>query len=152
MIQHFELQKQEDDTLCLIDEQGQKHSLKYLMTLCPQARVYAFEAKMGAGKTTLISQLCRELGTADVANSPTFAIVNVYEVGAEEMYHFDCYRLKNLQEALDLGAEEYLYSGSYCFIEWPKVLSPILPEDTINISIDVNHDGTRKLTIHDYID
>ena len=152
MIQHFVLKKQADDKLCLLDEKGQMHPLTYLLTLCPQARVYAFEARMGAGKTTLISQLSRELGTNDVANSPTFAIVNVYEFGEEEMYHFDCYRLKNLQGAMDLGAEEYLYSGNYCFIEWPGVLSPILPDDTVAILIDVQEDGTRKLTIHDYID
>ncbi len=147
MYQQFELLKKADDTLLLVDEAGKEHVLREILLLHPDARVYAFVAKMGVGKTTFISQLSHEMGTDDTANSPTFAIVNVYEVGSDEIYHFDCYRLKNLQEALDLGAEEYIYSGKYCFIEWPEVLAPILPDDTVYIHIDVLEDGTRKLTI-----
>ena len=113
-------------------------------------KVFAFYGKMGAGKTTFIKQLCQEMGTDDVVNSPTFAIVNVYDVEHPhngEVYHFDCYRLKDIREALDFGAEEYLYSGNYCFIEWPEMIDRILPEDTVNIHIEVLENGDRRLTI-----
>ena len=103
---------------------------------------------MGAGKTTFISELCREMGTNDVTNSPTFAIVNVYELNnGDEIYHFDCYRLKDIREALDFGAEEYLYSGNYCFIEWPEIIEPILPNDTVNVTINVLPNGDRQIAI-----
>lgn len=90
------------------------------------------------------------MGTDDVVNSPTFAIVNVYDVEHPhkgEVYHFDCYRLKDIREALDFGAEEYLYSGNYCFIEWPEMIDRILPEDTISIHIEVLENGDRQLRI-----
>lgn len=110
--------------------------------------VYAFHGQMGAGKTTCITQLCTELGTYDVVNSPTFAIVNVYETEQHhDIYHFDCYRLKDIREALDFGAEDYLYSGNYCFIEWPDIIAPLLPEDTVHIYFEVLDDNTRKVTI-----
>ena len=113
-------------------------------------RVFAFHGNMGAGKTTFIKQLCEDMGTQDVVNSPTFAIVNVYDVQTPysgEVYHFDCYRLKDLREAQDFGAEEYLYSGNYCFIEWPEMIAPLLPEDTVQIRIEVQDNGDRTLTI-----
>lgn len=114
----------------------------------PAARVYAFDAPMGAGKTTFISELCRDLGTDDVANSPTFAIVNVYGLpNGQEIYHFDCYRLKDIREAVDFGAEDYLYSGNYCFIEWPDIIDPLLPEDTVFVRIIVQDNGNRQLVI-----
>ena len=103
---------------------------------------------MGAGKTTFISELCREMGTNDVTNSPTFAIVNVYElINGDEIYHFDCYRLKDIREALDFGAEEYLYSGNYCFIEWPEKIEALLPEDTVYVRITPLENGDRKLVV-----
>ena len=84
--------------------------------------VFAFYGQMGAGKTTFIKAVCEQLGVTDVVASPTFAIVNEYrsETTAELIYHFDCYRIKDIREAIDFGAEEYLYSGNYCFIEWPE--------------------------------
>ena len=119
-----------------------------ILSVYPERRVYALHGSMGAGKTTFTKQLCEEMGCADVVNSPTFAIVNVYEDGqGEEIYHFDCYRLKNIGEALNLGAEEYLYSGNYCFIEWPELIAPLLPEDTIRVSIQPLPNGDRLLQI-----
>ena len=119
-----------------------------VLNVYPGKRVYALKGKMGAGKTTFTKRLCEALGTNDVVNSPTFAIVNVYEdKNGEEMYHFDCYRLKDVREALDFGAEEYLYSGKYCFIEWPDVLEPILPEDTVEINFEVKENGDRLLSL-----
>jgi tRNA threonylcarbamoyladenosine biosynthesis protein TsaE len=88
-----------------------------------------------------------------VVNSPTFAIVNVYEVEAmrrkgekQEVYHFDCYRIKDLREAMDMGTEEYLYSGNYCFIEWAEMIEPLLPEDTVWVKIEVEENGERSLS------
>ncbi|MBR4562869.1 MAG: tRNA (adenosine(37)-N6)-threonylcarbamoyltransferase complex ATPase subunit type 1 TsaE [Paludibacteraceae bacterium] len=127
---------------------GEEVPMTDVLNVYPERRVYALNGKMGAGKTTFTKQLCEELGTMDIVNSPTFAIVNVYEDGqGEEIYHFDCYRLKNLAEAMDLGAEEYLYSGRYCFIEWPDVLEPILPEDTVEITFTVTDNGDRVLRL-----
>ena len=134
--------------LQLLDESQKTVPLTTILDVTQPSRVYAFRAPMGTGKTTFISELCQAMGTTDVVNSPTFAIVNVYELpDKEEVYHFDCYRLKNLQEAIDLGAEEYLYSGHYCFIEWPELIEPILPEDTVYVSIRVLDNGDRQLTI-----
>lgn len=113
-------------------------------------RVFAFYGKMGAGKTTFIKHLCEEMGTQDVVNSPTFAIVNVYDVERPyqgEVYHFDCYRLKDVREAMDFGAEEYLYSGNYCFIEWPDMITSLLPDDTVNVYIEVLDNDERQLTL-----
>lgn len=112
-------------------------------------RVFAFDGKMGVGKTTFIKQLCEDLGTEDVVNSPTFAIVNVYDIKGDvpQVYHFDCYRLKDIHEALDFGAEDYLYSGNYCFIEWPEKIAAILPEDTVWVHITENEDGSRTMTV-----
>jgi tRNA threonylcarbamoyladenosine biosynthesis protein TsaE len=105
---------------------------------------------MGAGKTTFIKCLCEAMGTEDIVNSPTFAIVNVYEVEAigerQEVYHFDCYRIKDIREALDMGTEEYLYSGNYCFIEWAEMIEPLLPEDTVWVKIEVMDNGERQLS------
>ena len=112
--------------------------------------VFAFYGKMGAGKTTFIKCLCEAMGTEDIVNSPTFAIVNVYEIDTterEEVYHFDCYRIKDIHEAIDFGAEEYLYSGHYCFIEWAEMIEPLLPDDTVWVNIEVQEDGNRTLTI-----
>lgn len=100
-------------------------------------RVFAFNGSMGAGKTTFIKAVCEELGVEDVINSPTFAIINEYESHVGTIYHFDCYRLKNIQEALNLGAEEYLYSGNLCFIEWAENIENIMPDNTINVNIEV---------------
>lgn len=139
---------EENDLLKLVNEQNEIVPATNILQVNKDKRVFAFNGKMGAGKTTFIRQLCKEMGVDDVVNSPTFAIVNVYEDhNGEEIYHFDCYRLKTIQEALDFGAEEYLYSGKYCFIEWPDIIEPILPEDTLYINLFVNDDGSRTLEI-----
>lgn len=146
------------DGLLLLNEAGVSVSAHdWLLTFAPR-RVLAFYGEMGAGKTTFVTWLCSQLGVTDAVNSPTFAIVNVYDVpcsrlpgeageGTEEMYHFDCYRLTNLQEALDLGAQDYLDSGSYCLIEWPQVLEPLLPDDTVCVRFSVLPDGDRLLEV-----
>ena len=105
---------------------------------------------MGAGKTTFISALCRALGVdEDLANSPSFSIINEYrsDTTAELIYHFDLYRLENVDEALEIGVEDYFDSGALCLLEWPERIEPLLPDDTVKVNITVNDDDTRTLTI-----
>ena len=140
------------ETLLLLNEQGQEVSALEILKATEPHRVFAFDGKMGAGKTTFIKKLVESMGTVDVVNSPTFAIVNVYDVEQPykgEVYHFDCYRLKDIREALDFGAEEYLYSGNYCFIEGPEMIEPLLPEDTVWVHITPLENGDRRLEIED---
>ncbi|MGC3977053.1 MAG: tRNA (adenosine(37)-N6)-threonylcarbamoyltransferase complex ATPase subunit type 1 TsaE [Paludibacteraceae bacterium] len=112
--------------------------------------IYCFNGKMGAGKTTFIKALCDELGVNETVNSPTFSIINEYETKDQKIiYHFDCYRLNKIEDALNIGAEDYLNSGNICFIEWPEVLSPILPDNAIFIEIEEIDGGIRMLTIHE---
>lgn len=111
--------------------------------------VVALHGEMGAGKTTFINALCRELGVeSDPTASPTFALVNEYrsDTTAELIYHFDLYRLESLDEALDMGMEDYLDCGALCLIEWPDIVDPMLPDDTIDLHIAVNPDGSRTLS------
>lgn len=113
-------------------------------------KVYAFDGNIGAGKTTFIKAICQELGVTDTVNSPTFAIVNEYETAKGYIiYHFDCYRLNRLQEAYDLGAEEYLHSGQICFIEWPENIEPLLPDNVRRVQIIVNDDNSRTVLLDD---
>lgn len=108
--------------------------------------VFAFHGKMGAGKTTFIKAICEKLGVEDTINSPTFAIINEYRSNtAELVYHFDFYRINKQEEAFDLGYEDYFYSGSLCFIEWPEKVEELLPHDTIHVTITEQEDGTRQV-------
>ena len=110
--------------------------------------VFAFNGKMGAGKTTFIKAVCEMLGVKETVNSPTFSIVNEYEgTNGRIIFHFDCYRINKVQEALDFGAEEYLYSGNLCFIEWSENIAPILPESIVNVDIEETENGKRKITL-----
>lgn len=110
-------------------------------------KVWCFDAEMGAGKTTLTKVICKELGVKDEMSSPTFSIVNEYqtEKGAD-IYHFDFYRLKDLEEAIEIGVEDYLFSGNMCLLEWPEIVSPLLPDEYLQISIKLVGDNTRSLT------
>ena len=110
-------------------------------------KIFLFYGEMGAGKTTLIKSICEYLGTTDPATSPTFSIVNEYVTPQGKIYHFDFYRLKTETEALDMGYEEYFYSGNYCFIEWPGKISGLLPELFIRIDIKVTGDNSREISI-----
>lgn len=112
-------------------------------------KVFAFNGNMGAGKTTFINAVCKMMGVTQIVNSPTFSIVNEYEtVIGNIIYHFDCYRIQKIQEALDLGAEEYLYSGNYCFIEWSENIAPILPDYFVKVNITEHEDGSRLIEIN----
>ena len=108
-------------------------------------KVFAFYGKMGAGKTTFIKAICEELGVDDVITSPTFAIVNEYQSATtgDSIYHFDFYRIKKLEEVYDMGYEDYFYSGSLCFLEWPELIDDLLPEDATKVTIEATDDGGR---------
>lgn len=113
----------------------------------PEERLFAFYGKMGAGKTTLIKALCRALGSTDPITSPTFALVNEYSTAQNErIFHFDFYRIKNIEEALDIGFDDYIYSGKYCFMEWPENIEALLPDQVVAVNIEVLDTDARKIT------
>ncbi|MGV3763476.1 tRNA (adenosine(37)-N6)-threonylcarbamoyltransferase complex ATPase subunit type 1 TsaE [Parapedobacter sp.] len=118
-----------------------------LLAAVGNQRVLLFYGAMGAGKTTLINALCQQLGVTDPTSSPTFAIVNEYDSAAGTLYHFDFYRIKSEQEAFDLGYEDYFYSGSYCLVEWPEKITPLIPDNAVHIHITAAADGSRRITI-----
>ena len=112
--------------------------------------VYAFYGQMGAGKTTFINALCLALGVEDDnTGSPSFAIINEYrsDTTAELIYHFDCYRLENEEEAVDIGVEDYFDCGAICLIEWPERIENLLPDDTVTVQVTVEPDESRTLTL-----
>ncbi|MDD3788971.1 MAG: tRNA (adenosine(37)-N6)-threonylcarbamoyltransferase complex ATPase subunit type 1 TsaE [Petrimonas sp.] len=107
-------------------------------------KVFAFYGAMGAGKTTFIKALCEEMGVRETVASPTFAIINEYKTDkGEPVFHFDFYRINKLEEVFDFGYEDYFYSGNLCFIEWPELVEPVLPEDVVKISIRETGGGSR---------
>ena len=111
-------------------------------------KVVLFNGLMGAGKTTFIKSLCKQLGVEDVTSSPTFSLVNEYEMpDGKRIYHFDLYRINSEIEALDMGIEEYLYSGNWCFIEWPEKIPNLLPENVTTVTIRETENGDRALEI-----
>ena len=111
-------------------------------------RVFAFYGQMGAGKTTFIAAVCKALGIEEPVNSPTFAIVNEYVAdNGETVYHFDCYRLNTIRDALNIGIEEYFASGNICFIEWAENIEELLPADTVRVNIVVEDDGSREVSV-----
>jgi tRNA threonylcarbamoyladenosine biosynthesis protein TsaE len=132
------------------------HSLKEinkaaheLLNLLNNKRVIAFFGEMGAGKTTFIKAICKALGVSDAVISPTFSIVNEYQSSCHgTIYHFDFYRIENIEEAYDFGYEEYFYSQNYCFIEWPEKIKELLPENTVSVKIEITGNTERNLEIH----
>lgn len=107
-----------------------------------------FYADMGAGKTTLIKEIIKQLHVSDTVNSPTFSLVNEYiSTNDELIYHFDFYRIEDENEALDIGIDDYFYKNAWCFVEWPQNVENLLPLDTVSIHIDIINESTRKLTI-----
>lgn len=111
-------------------------------------KVIIFKGQMGVGKTTLIKVLAANLGVKDTISSPTFSLVNEYKVSENQnVYHFDVYRLQSESEALDMGIDEYLYSGHWCFIEWAEKISNLLPDLYTTINLELLPDGKRKLTL-----
>jgi tRNA threonylcarbamoyladenosine biosynthesis protein TsaE len=110
-------------------------------------KVWLFYGEMGSGKTTLIKEICREAGVADVMSSPTFSIVNEYETADGQAFHFDFYRIKNEAEAYDIGTDEYFYSGSPCFVEWPEKIPSLIPPKHASIDLQVENNTKRTIVI-----
>ena len=119
---------------------------KSLLNFAGDEKIFVFEGDMGAGKTTFIKAICAELGVEDTVSSPTFSIVNEYAAGNQTIYHFDFYRIKNLQEAYDIGYEEYFYSGDLCLLEWPERVEELLPEHYIKVQIKAPSPDQRSFT------
>ncbi len=118
-----------------------------LITRFPRGRIFAFYGNMGAGKTTFIQAICKVLGTTDNVTSPTFAIINEYKTKSDRsIFHFDFYRIINIEEAFDMGYEDYFYSGEYCLIEWPEKIEPLLPPEFVAVKIEEEQDGTRTIS------
>ncbi len=112
----------------------------------PADRIFALYGQMGAGKTTFIKALCEQLHVIDYVTSPTFALVNEYETADSKLvYHLDFYRIKNIQEAYDIGYEEYFSSGAYCFIEWPELIETLLPPVTVKVFIRETENKKRMI-------
>lgn len=112
-------------------------------------KLFAFYGQMGAGKTTLIRSICKELGVTEEVNSPTFAIVNEYNAHNQTIYHFDFYRINRPEEALDFGLYDYFDSNNICIMEWPENIEPLLPQDTTKIEISIIDTNTRKIKMDD---
>ncbi len=111
------------------------------------SKIFLLYGEMGIGKTTLIKSLVKKLGVNEVSKSPSFSIVNEYDSENGVVYHFDFYRINNIEEAYDMGIEEYLYSKKYIFIEWPEKVTALLPTNAINISIRKNNNGSRTIKL-----
>lgn len=112
-----------------------------------EEKIILFYGDMGAGKTTLISALCKQLGTKDLPSSPTFSIVNEYKLDEAAIFHFDFYRLKNQNEAFDLGYEDYFYSDQYCLIEWPEKIPDLLPPHYLKVEIKAIDENERVVNL-----
>jgi tRNA threonylcarbamoyladenosine biosynthesis protein TsaE len=138
------------DSILIKDIQSISDAAQSFIKQMGDATVFAFNGKMGAGKTTFIKAVCEELGVSDVINSPTFAIVNEYrsETTAALIYHFDFYRINDVSEAYHIGAEDYFNSGALCLIEWPDKITALLPDDTVFVHIEELEDGARMLSIN----
>ncbi len=122
--------------------------IRYISESDLQSNIFAFYGKMGAGKTTFIKAICKALGVQDNVNSPTFTIINEYKSAKGfPIYHFDFYRINRLQEAYDIGTEDYFSGSGLCLIEWPEKIAEILPEDCIKVSITTNPDLSRTVSI-----
>ena len=135
-------------TIIIEDINGIDKAAEEFLDIIPQPRVLAFIGEMGAGKTTFIKAVCKALGTIDTVNSPTFAIINEYETeNKKPIFHFDLYRLEQPEEVLDIGFEDYLFSGNWCFIEWPKIAERYLPEQHVKVEIKEIESGKRQVSI-----
>jgi tRNA threonylcarbamoyladenosine biosynthesis protein TsaE len=134
--------------LCTVRKEDElERAAEVLLAHFKNSRLFIFSGALGSGKTTYIKYICKVLGVKDGISSPTFSLVNEYE-GADdaEIFHFDFYRIEDIQEAYDIGYEEYFYSGHYCFIEWPEKIPGLVPEDAVTVKIEVKN-GEREIWV-----
>lgn len=134
-----------------VDLDGLDALAKTLIAFAGDVRIWLIFGEMGAGKTTLIKALCGVLGVEDTVSSPSFSIVNEYPLGEASVYHFDFYRIRNEQEAFEIGTEEYFYSGAYCFVEWPEKIPSLIPSSYVALKIAGGNynERTIAISIHD---
>jgi tRNA threonylcarbamoyladenosine biosynthesis protein TsaE len=124
-----------------------KTAANKLLSLSDGVTVWCFEGEMGAGKTTFIKEVCKVLGVSELVSSPTFSLVNEYRgIGNQPIYHFDLYRLNNLDEARDIGLVDYYYSGKFCLVEWSQQAAELLPDSYLKIGIDIVDADTRRIS------
>lgn len=135
-------------TETIFSEEDIETIAKELLNKYGDFKVWVFHGEMGAGKTTLIKSICKVLEVKDAMSSPTFSIVNVYEGAENELYHFDFYRLEDPKDAINIGIEDYFFSGNWCFIEWPDKIEEFLPDKYLEISIKLVDSNTRQLTVN----
>ena len=128
-----------------IEEIGR--TAKIILSLNPSSKIFIFNGEMGSGKTTLIKAIIKELGYEGTVSSPTFSIINEY-LNGDKIYHFDFYRIKNKNELLDIGIDEYISSNNRCFVEWPNLITDMLPDKHIELNIDIVSSDNRKLKIN----
>lgn len=114
-----------------------------LLSFAANKKIFLLNGEMAAGKTTFAKAICKKLGVVETISSPTYSIVNEYQGEDDKIYHFDFYRIKNEEEAFDIGFEEYLYSGAFCLIEWPEKVSSLLPQNFINVRIEIGENEER---------
>lgn len=127
------------------------HIAQQIADFAGSEKVWLVYGEMGAGKTTLIKAICELWGVQDLVNSPTFALVNEYRNAEDHVfYHFDFYRIQNAEEALDIGVNDYFYSGYYCFVEWPSHIETLIPENHLHILIEAGPDGSRSIYLSKY--
>lgn len=122
-------------------------AIEKIIPFLEKYKVVLFNGSMGAGKTTLISTLCKTLGSTDDISSPTFSIVNEYQSNIGKIYHFDFYRIESIEEAFDIGLEEYLYSNDFCFIEWAEKIQELLPNNYLIVNISIISEVERSIEI-----
>ncbi len=127
--------------------QDMKNVSQEILNTFPDNRIFFLKGNLGAGKTTLIQYFCENIGVTEQVVSPSFALVNIYKSPKGDIYHLDLYRLKKQEEAVDLGIEDYLYSGNYVFIEWPEIISDIYYSDLIEINIQLINNEVRKIVL-----
>lgn len=134
----------------IIEDKSQiNQAAKQFVEFMGEDKVFAFHGSMGAGKTTIIKAICKELGVKESVTSPTFAIINEYKDGeGNSIYHFDFYRINKLEEAFDFGYEDYFYSGDLCFIEWPEIVESLLPTNCVKVTIEEKENGIRVLKLN----
>lgn len=137
----------ESEGFVLEDSSRIPEAATWLINKLENKRIWLFYGDMGAGKTTLISEICKQLGVDEEISSPTFSIVNEYRGEKGKIYHFDFYRLNETREAVEIGAEDYFFSDARCFIEWPQLIEELLPGDEAIVSIRTLEDRTREIVL-----